>query len=209
MSPRRDATSRFPKSSGAFPMTVAGKWIGARMAQPIFPEGQSRPPPLKRRFLWFVSPAPDVSVRECGFDCALQKDGMALSYREIAEVFGVSADVVRGAARRIRGRYRELLRKRSAAQSATRGDRRRIRHSSLITTSVRQSSLRQRRCTAKPRVAAGAPGNVESPPSSGFPLLRRTPTGFPQPDAPVRLGRKFPTQGGLRRTWALLLTPLA
>ncbi len=39
------------------------------------------------------------------------------------------------------------------------------------------------------------PGNVESPPSSGFPLLRRTPTGFPQPDAPVRLGRKFPTQG--------------
>ena len=78
-------------------------------------------------------------------------------------------------------------------------------HSSLITTSVRQSSLRQRRCTAKPRVAAGAPGNVESPPSSGFPLLRRTPTGFPQPDAPVRLGRKFPTQGAPAATLGFAL----
>ncbi len=49
------------------------------------------------------------------------------------------------------------------------------------------------------------PGNVESPPSSGFPLLRRTPTGFPQPDAPVRLGRKFPTQGAPAATLGFAL----
>ena len=41
---------------------------------------------------------------------ALQKDGLAPSYRAIAEELGMSAEAVRGAARRIRLRYRELLR---------------------------------------------------------------------------------------------------
>ncbi len=41
---------------------------------------------------------------------ALQKDGLAPSYREIAEELGMSADAVRGATRRVRLRYRELLR---------------------------------------------------------------------------------------------------
>jgi hypothetical protein len=34
------------------------------------------------------------------------------------------------------------------------------------------------------------PGNVASPRCPGLPLLRRTPTGSPQPDAPVRIRRK-------------------
>lgn len=41
---------------------------------------------------------------------ALQKDGLAPSYREIAKELGMSADAVRGAMRRVRLRYRELLR---------------------------------------------------------------------------------------------------
>ncbi len=41
---------------------------------------------------------------------ALQKDGLAPSYREIAEDLGISAEAVRAATRRIRLRYRELLR---------------------------------------------------------------------------------------------------
>ncbi len=41
---------------------------------------------------------------------ALQKDGLAPSYRKIAEEFGMSAEAVRAATRRIRLRYRELLR---------------------------------------------------------------------------------------------------
>ena len=40
---------------------------------------------------------------------ALQKDGLAPSYRKIAEEFGMSAEAVRAAVRRIRLRYRELL----------------------------------------------------------------------------------------------------
>jgi DNA-directed RNA polymerase specialized sigma24 family protein len=41
---------------------------------------------------------------------ALQNDGLAPSYRAIAEELGMSAEAVRGAARRVRLRYRELLR---------------------------------------------------------------------------------------------------
>jgi RNA polymerase sigma-70 factor (ECF subfamily) len=40
---------------------------------------------------------------------ALQKDGLAPSYQEIAKDFGMSAEAVRAATRRIRLRYRELL----------------------------------------------------------------------------------------------------
>jgi DNA-directed RNA polymerase specialized sigma24 family protein len=41
---------------------------------------------------------------------ALQKDGLAPSYQAIADLLGMSAGAVRAAARRIRLRYRELLR---------------------------------------------------------------------------------------------------
>jgi RNA polymerase sigma-70 factor (ECF subfamily) len=42
---------------------------------------------------------------------ALQKDGLAPSYQEIAKEFGMSNEAVRAAVRRIRLRYRELLHK--------------------------------------------------------------------------------------------------